>query len=99
MRDFAKHIYQSPQWKRAREYIIQRDDGLCTRCGEPGNTVHHKVQLTPQNISDQAIVYGENNLETLCEKCHGQEHQSESAAGEGLAFDAEGNLVPEAERG
>jgi len=94
VREFAKHIYQSPQWKRVRTYIIQRDDGLCVRCGEPGNTVHHKTHLTPQNINAPTVVYGEDNLETLCEKCHGTEHQGKSAAGDGLKFDAEGNLVP-----
>jgi len=93
MREFAKHIYKSQQWKKVRPCIIERDDGLCARCGDPGNTVHHKIYLTPQNINDPAIVFGEENLELLCEKCHGQEHQAKSAAGEGFGFDAEGNLI------
>jgi len=99
MQEFAKHIYRSPQWKRVREYIIQRDDGLCARCGEPGNTVHHKVHLAPQNVNDPAIVYGADNLELLCEKCHGQKHQTENAAGEGFTFDTKGNLVPASTQG
>jgi 5-methylcytosine-specific restriction endonuclease McrA len=93
MQEFARHIYRSRNWERLRAYIIQRDDGLCVRCGDPGNTVHHKIHLTPQNVNDPAIVFGEDNLELLCERCHGQEHMTKSAAGKGFRFDAEGNLV------
>jgi len=93
MRDFARHIYQSPQWKRVRAYIIQRDDGLCRRCGEPGSTVHHIIHLKPKNINDPTIVFGGDNLELLCKQCHGMEHEGERAVTRGLLFDAAGNLV------
>jgi 5-methylcytosine-specific restriction endonuclease McrA len=93
MREFARHIYLSPLWRRLRTYILQRDDGLCVRCGKPGNVVHHKRRLTPNNANDPAIAFGEDNLELLCEECHSQEHEAKSAAGEGLMFDAAGNLV------
>ena len=98
MREFAREVYLSQQWKRVRAYIFRREDGICQRCGKPGNTVHHKTYLTPRNVNDSDVVYGEDNLELLCEQCHGQEHESKSAAGEGFAFDADGNLIRKGER-
>jgi len=93
MREFARHIYKSPSWPKVRAYIIQRDDGLCVRCGKPGNIIHHKIHLTPRNCNDPLIAFGEDNLELVCEKCHGQEHEAESATQDGLCFDAAGSLV------
>ena len=93
MRDFAKDFYLSPAWRRTRAYILKRDFGLCVRCGRPGEIVHHKIHLTPQNIGDPDIALGADNLETLCRECHAIEHQGEAPTAEGLCFDAEGNLV------
>ncbi len=93
MREFAKDFYQSPAWRRAREYILRRDAGLCVRCGAIGEIVHHKTHLTPGNINDPEISLGEDNLETLCRSCHAIAHGAEPATIEGLAFDENGNLV------
>ncbi|NBH79164.1 HNH endonuclease [Clostridiaceae bacterium] len=93
MRGFAKAFYLSPEWRRVREYVYQRDAGLCVRCGGLGEIVHHKTPLTPGNISDTAIALGESNLELLCRECHGRAHAHASALGEGLAFDESGNVV------
>lgn len=93
MREFAKAFYLSPQWRRVREYIFRRDAGLCVRCGRPGEIVHHRVPLTPQNIHDAETALGEGNLELLCRDCHGLAHAHSLAVGEGLAFDGNGNVV------
>lgn len=93
MRDFAKAFYLSKQWRRARAYIFKRDCGLCVRCGEPGEIVHHKEPLTPQNITDAAIALGEDNLELLCRDCHGAEHSEGLPTDKELTFDEDGNLV------
>ena len=93
MREFARHIYASPQWRRVREYVLKRDDYLCQRCGRPGNIVHHKVYLTPQNVNNPEIALGADNLEAVCEKCHAQEHEAHGVVGEGLAFNADGTLM------
>ncbi len=47
-------------------YIVARDHGLCVKCGRPGEIVHHKEHLTPENINTPEIALGENNLELLC---------------------------------
>lgn len=93
MKDFAKEFYRSTAWRKVREYVFKRDLGLCVRCGEPGEIVHHKIYITPQNINDPSVTLNEKNLELICRSCHAIEHEGQSATGEGLAFDDEGNLI------
>lgn len=90
---WAKEFYLSKAWRRVRIYIVQRDHGLCVRCGRPGEIVHHKEHLTPENIRNPAIALGEDNLELLCRDCHGIEHATNPPTGAGLMFDEKGNLV------
>lgn len=93
MKDYAEKFYKSKQWRDVRRYIIERDLGLCCRCGKPGNIVHHKVYITPENINDPDITLNEDNLETLCEVCHNQEHKRGYCTADGLRFDSNGNLI------
>ena len=93
MREFAKAFYESPAWRRTRAYILKRDAGLCVHCGEPGVIVHHKIELTPRNIDDPAIALGEDNLETVCRTCHALIHEGTPPLADGLAFDADGNII------
>lgn len=93
MQDFARRFYLSKAWRKTREYIFKRDMGLCVRCGKPGEIVHHKTYLTPQNINNPYIALGEDNLETLCRECHAIEHEGEPPTAGDLMFDSEGNLV------
>ena len=93
MKNWAKGFYASKAWRKARAYIFTRDMGLCVRCGSPGEIVHHKDYLTPNNISNPEITLGENNLELVCRACHAVEHEGELPAASGLMFDVDGNLV------
>ncbi len=94
MREFAKAFYLSPAWRATREYVFNdRDAGLCVRCGQLGSVVHHKIELTPENIDDPEITLNEDNLETLCRACHALAHGATPPIAEGLAFDADGNVV------
>lgn len=93
MREFAKKFYLSAAWKKTRAYIFNRDMGLCVRCGKPGEIVHHKIYLTPQNIDDVNISLSEDNLELLCRECHAIEHEGEQPTASGLVFDKDGNIV------
>jgi len=70
LREFARGFYLSKEWRRTRAYIVARDHGLCVKCGRPGEIVHHKEHLTPENINTPEIALGENNLELLCRDCH-----------------------------
>lgn len=93
MREFAKAFYLSKEWRRVRAFIFLRDAGLCVRCGRPGEIVHHKVPLTPGNISDMEIALGADNLELLCRDCHALAHAGSLPLAAGLAFDEDGNVV------
>ena len=93
MQPWAKSFYLSTRWRETRDYVFNRDLGLCVRCGRPGEIVHHKIHLTAQNINNPSISLNLDNLETLCRECHAIEHQGELATDSGLMFDAEGNLI------
>lgn len=98
-KDFAKAFYNSKQWKRCRAaYIAHRkaiDGGLCESCGEvPGYIVHHKEELTPENIHNPAIALGFSNLKYDCHICHNKENKGEEIPGlPELTFDRDGNPI------
>ena len=77
---FARAFYISWPWiKCARAYKASKG-GLCERCWSkglivPGEEVHHKQKLTPENLSDPAIALNWDNLELLCKNCHLEEHR------------------------
>lgn len=79
MKDFAAAFYKSKQWQHTRNAYIKSVAGLCENClragiYKPGEIVHHKTPLTPQNISDPQITLSWDNLELLCRDCHGKAH-------------------------
>ena len=96
---FAKPFYKSKAWQQCRAGYIKSVNGWCERCIAKnkyvkGYIVHHKTYITEDNISDPMITLNWKNLEYLCHNCHNKEHfGSNEAIREGLAFDAEGNLI------
>ncbi|MBQ8574815.1 MAG: HNH endonuclease [Clostridia bacterium] len=89
-RDFAKKFYGSKRWKKKRKKIYERDGGLCVKCGNPGKIVHHIIPLSPENIDDPNIAYGDDNLELVCEACHGILTSGERL----MLFDENGQPIP-----
>ena len=74
-------FYQSRSWRKCRAAFIKECGGLCTRCFRkglivPGEEVHHKKKLTPENLTDPAITLNWDNLELLCKNCHLEEHKT-----------------------
>ena len=97
-REFSKAFYQSKEWKRVREYIFNRDNGICQDCYRKGSVaigkeVHHIIFLTPDNINNQSITLGEDNLILLCKECHHSRHNKKECVGEGLSFNEYGELI------
>jgi 5-methylcytosine-specific restriction endonuclease McrA len=93
-REFARKFYNSKAWKKCREAYKQSVYGLCERCGQPGDEVHHKIYLTPENINDPYITLSFENLELLCSSCHSIEHNEKySPLREGFGFDENGDLI------
>lgn len=77
-------IYRTARWLWTREDVLRRDHGLCQMClatgrVAPGNEVDHIIELNDSNIKDEEIVYGMDNLRTLCWQCHRARHGQEAS--------------------
>ena len=80
MQDFAVGFYKSKTWQRCRSQYAKSKRGLCERClakgmYRPGEIVHHKVHITPDNINDASVTLNPDNLELLCRDCHALVHK------------------------
>ena len=80
-KDFAEKFYRSAAWQKCRGAYILSVGGLCERCYaagiiKHGDTVHHKVHLTNENINDPSVTMNFKNLELLCRDCHAAMHRS-----------------------
>lgn len=80
MKEWARAFYKSGEWKRCREDYAASVGGLCERCLQrgvykPGEIVHHKVHLTPDNIHDPGVTLNWDNLELVCRDCHAELHE------------------------
>ena len=98
-KEFSKAFYNSRRWRKNAKAFAESKCWICSRChnrsmtgsGTPRMIVHHKTPLTPENIHDDSIAYGWDNLELLCIDCHNAVH-AEGKGGECL-FDADGNPI------
>jgi len=77
MKPWAETFYNSPAWKQTRRAYSKSVVHLCERCGRPGVIVHHKIPLTPENVTDPDITLNWKNLQLLCRDCHAQVHKPE----------------------
>lgn len=79
MKDFARKLYSSTAWKRCREAYAKSKGNLCEVClskgiYKPGEIVHHKQPLTPENVNDPHVSLNWDNLQLVCRDCHAQIH-------------------------
>lgn len=77
---FAREFYRSWPWIKCQRAYRDSKGRLCERCLKkglivPGDEVHHKIRLTPENISDPEVALNFDNLELLCKDCHLEEHR------------------------
>jgi len=93
-REWARPIYNSARWQAARREALRRDQYTCQACGGRAEEVHHIIELTPDNINDDAVVYGLDNLQSLCFRCHQIETRGSTETVDGFVFDEHGQLVP-----
>ena len=87
--------YKSKRWKRLRKEKLLLTNGLCERClknglSVPAYFVHHKEYVTDKNYEDDNVFFNIDNTESLCKKCHNQEHFSEE---EEYCFDENGDFI------
>ncbi len=85
-------FYRSDEWHLARAIKICDANGICEKCGVPGNEVHHKIHLTINNVDNHSISLNQDNLILLCTDCHNKEHHR-FGRNTTYVFDDEGNLI------
>lgn len=78
-KEFSNSFYKSQLWVKCRNNYAASKGWLCERCLKkglivPGEIVHHVVELTPENINDQAVTINWSNLRLLCRECHAEVH-------------------------
>lgn len=108
IKEWAKSFYKSKRWQACRQaYIDKRiniDGGYCEECHERlGYIVHHKIMLTPLNISNPDVALNHCNLEYVCKECHdrfdghgiGKGNKKKSAV---VLFDSNGMPMPNDKR-
>ena len=81
LREFAKSFYSSTAWRKCRAGYAKSRAYLCERCLAkglyvPGEIVHHKVWLTPDNINNPKISLSWDNLQLVCRNCHAEIHEA-----------------------
>ncbi|WP_155889576.1 HNH endonuclease [Ligilactobacillus equi] len=59
-------FYKSGDWRTVRQEVLDRDYGLCQRCGKQGNIVDHIIP----SKDDWKERLNADNLQTLCKHCH-----------------------------
>ena len=79
MKEYASSLYSSKAWQKTRDAYKRSVGGLCEICwakgiAKPGEIVHHKTPITPENINDPNVVLNFHNLEAVCRECHAEEH-------------------------
>lgn len=79
MKDYARQFYSSKTWQRTRTAYARSVRNLCEVCLAkgvitPAEIVHHKIELTPQNITDPTVTLNWKNLQCVCRECHAAAH-------------------------
>lgn len=79
IKEFAKGFYSSKAWQRTRAAFAKSKGNLCEIClakgiYKPAEIVHHKTELTPDNINDPLVTLNWDNLQCVCRDCHAQIH-------------------------
>lgn len=83
-----RQFYNSQSWRQMREAIKQRDNYECQECKRQGyvridtneikESGRKKIQLVVDHIKEledyPEFALDEENLETLCVKCHNKKH-------------------------
>jgi len=74
-----KAFYNSSSWQRLRAVTIAERGPVCEKCHKVISNpldcqIHHKRELTPENVRDINISLNPDNLMVLCHDCHDAIH-------------------------
>lgn len=89
-------LYNSAKWEKVRKMKLGLNP-FCERCQAKGlynsaYIVHHKEYITEENYQDGDVFFNLDNLESLCIKCHNQEHFKDKDKKE-YSFDENGDII------
>lgn len=88
-REQKRKFYDSGEWKQMRQKVKKLDNYECQECKRQGRVTidtdeysesakRKKIQLVVDHIKEleyyPELALDEENLETLCVKCHNQKH-------------------------
>lgn len=73
-------FYNSGEWRAFRKTMIAKRGNICAHCNiaildARAIIAHHKQELTPDNIHNPAIAFGEDNIDLICFDCHNKSHK------------------------
>jgi len=92
-KEFSTAFYHSKAWHAVRLLALHRDMYTCRDCGGRATEVHHRVELTPDNINDANVALNVDNLECLCWLCHDKRTKHAGDVADGYVFDESGQVV------
>lgn len=80
-----QQFYKTKKWETFRKIIVDQNldaDGYvhCARCGKPilkkyDLIVHHKQELSDENVNDYSVSLNPDNVECVCFSCHNRIHE------------------------
>lgn len=78
MRKLRQKAYNNTEWRKLRNTFI-KEHPLCEECLRHGKVtaahdVHHKKSPFINGEINYSLLLDENNLESICQDCHGKEH-------------------------
>lgn len=82
MRELRKKAYNTTRWRKLRLSFL-KEHPLCAECLKEGKVtpaehVHHLKSPFSKGQVNQALMYDETNLESICAYHHGLEHQKDN---------------------
>lgn len=73
MEYWQRAVYKSPRWEKLRQEVINRDRDVCYFCKRiilKKRTIHHIIELSEENYSDENIAFNLENLVECHKYCH-----------------------------
>ena len=82
-------FYHSKEWRKISALYMASQNYICERCGRSATICHHRKHLNGENVHDPEVALSFSNLESLCLRCHNQEHFSDDR----IVFNSSGDVI------